>query len=109
MTLICVNRLIAAIVIVIRIIFLVDRRHGQVTFLNCSQGEQPSSSAASYSSPGIVCSPDSQISICCPTACQIDITMIAPIAVRGSFSQSTACQCPKVSLESTWLSMPSFW
>ena len=36
----------------------------------------------------MVCSPASQMIMWKPTACQIDITMIAGIAVSGLFSQS---------------------
>ena len=44
--------------------------------------------AASYSSPGMVCSPDSQMTMWKPTACQIDNMMIANRAVFGLPSQS---------------------
>ena len=37
----------------------------------------------------MVCSPESQITMWKPTACQADITMIEPSAVSGLPSQST--------------------
>ena len=44
--------------------------------------------AALSNEPGIVCRPESQITMWKPHACQIDITMRANSAVLGSLSQS---------------------
>src|SRR3954451_9733513 len=44
-----------------------------------------------------------------PTACQIDISMIAGRAVDGLFNQSMGVKCPNVTRTSTWLSSPSSW
>jgi hypothetical protein len=55
-------------VIVTRMKVLVALSPGQVTSRNCCHLPAPSSSEASYSSPGMVCRPDSQITMWNPTA-----------------------------------------
>lgn len=42
-----------------------------------------------------------------PTACQIDMTMIAPSAVDGSLSQSVPLHSPKVTASIIELTSPS--
>src|SRR5256885_2864399 len=96
-------------VIVISTNTRVERRHGQVTLRNCCQVPAPSISAASYSSCGMVCRPDSQISMWKTTACQIDSTMIAVSAVLGSFSHAVPCQAPQVMESIKELISPSGW
>ena len=54
--------------IVTRMKVLVALSPGQVTSRNCCHLPAPSSSEASYSSPGMVCRPDSQITMWNPTA-----------------------------------------
>ena len=96
-------------VMVTRTNTMVERRPGQVTFVNCCHGVAPSIRAASYSSSGMVCRPDSQMSMWKPTACQIDSTMIAPSAVLGSFSQAVPCHAPNVTVLMNELIRPSSW
>ena len=50
----------------------------------------------------MVCRPASQMIMWNPTACQIDMNMIAGIAVVGLFNQSVPCECPKVTAEMIW-------
>ena len=52
--------------------------------------------AASYSSPGMVCRPESQMIMWKPTACQIDMTMIAGSAVCGIVEPVRALMTPKL-------------
>ena len=54
----------------------------------------------------MVWSPASQITMWKPTACQIDMAMIAGSAVDGLPSQSTGWNAPKVSQPSTLFSSP---
>ena len=66
-------------------------------------------SAASYSSGAMVCRPDSQITMWKPTACQIDMKMMAGIAVAGLLSQSAPWMTLKLTDWSTLLIRPSGW
>src|SRR6478735_6734417 len=96
-------------VMVTRMKVRVCRRDGQVTYRKFCQFEAPSSDDASYRSPGMVCSPDSQMTMWKPTACQIDISMIAPSAVVGLPSQSVPWMAPPDTARSTELISPSGW
>ena len=82
---------------------------GHVTLANCCQGLAPSIRAASYSSSGIVWSPDSQMIMWKPTACQIERKMMAPRAVLGLFSQSVPDHAPKVIVSIIELINPFSW
>ena len=77
--------------------------------MNCCQGLAPSIRAASYSSSGIVWSPDSQMIMWKPTACQIERTMMAPSAVLGLLSQSVPSQAPKLIVLIIELINPFSW
>ena len=57
----------------------------------------------------MVCSPDSQMIMWKPTACQIDSTMIAGSAVLGLFSQSAPCSAPNVTVSMNELISPVGW
>jgi hypothetical protein len=57
----------------------------------------------------MVCSPDSQITMWKPTACQMDMNMMAGIAAVGLFSQSVPWITLKVSVCSMLLTSPSGW
>jgi hypothetical protein len=53
--------------------------------------------------------PDSQITMWNPTACQIDMNMMAGIAAVGLFSQSVPWTTLKLSVWSMLLTSPSGW
>ena len=55
----------------------------------------------------MVCRPDSQITMWNPTACQIDMKMIAGIAVEGLLSQSVPWMALKVTGCSRLFTKPS--
>ena len=54
----------------------------------------------------MVCKPDSQMTIWNPTACQIDMTMIAPSAVDELPSQSTFGIIPKLTASNKLFNNP---
>src|SRR6478609_6069411 len=88
---------------------LVSRSPGQVTYRKRFHLLAPSSSAASYRSAGMVCRPESQMTMWKPTACQIDRKMMAGIAELVLLSQSVPWMVLKDTACRTWLTRPSGW
>src|SRR6478735_5137118 len=87
-TWIWVNSANAWMVMVMRMNVRVCRSAGQVMYRNRCQFPAPSMAPASYMSWGMVCRPDSQITMWKPTPCQTDMTRIETSAVLGLPSQS---------------------